>query len=550
MRDCRGTRFLGSIGSMSFKTDWLRDRRGRLRPVGPGEPAGSGSGHASAPGDHAGSSARGHGRTGPPARPPSGLSGPELAAWAAEPAERALASLAEAAGGGHRLRQPLVPAALLFGRRAGLDVDAAHLLARWTNDIRHATSGDRRFPWASGGDESLGATAELITAVELLRSVMDSADPVLAESAERILDELRPAIEDAFSVAVMAIDPTADTLALWLLAHHPLAMEEFRDLSVATASRYGAVAHRNAGFVFQSRLGMLGGAPIAANTQLAAGIWALGLYPTLIGRIIGLAVRQREEDGSWSDRRGPDGVVVHDDLHATLVAADLLLGLDPDFDPDPTIERFVDWRGPDGWWRLAPGDSGWVTPLVLGWLERTRRPFAERFSWPAAPKTHSDRKTGQPRYEYLADFGRALRFVPSLARRPIDVAFCDLAGFGDYNEAFGQTAGDTVLAYFATSLATAVPGGRVIRDGGDEFIVVGPPTWSGLRAALDGFSGGWPDAFRARFGPDAGMVRPRFVGTTDVAAELLAVRDRLGREIFDTKRRHPDPPEGGVIEWA
>jgi diguanylate cyclase (GGDEF)-like protein len=65
--------------------------------------------------------------------------------------------------------------------------------------------------------------------------------------------------------------------------------------------------------------------------------------------------------------------------------------------------------------------------------------------------------------------------VSELAASRVDVAFLDLAGFRAFNNAHGQDAGDAVLAELAAALRE-IPSAAVVRDGGDEFLVVGAPT--------------------------------------------------------------------------
>ena len=173
-------------------------------------------------------------------------------------------------------------------------------------------------------------------------------------------------------------------------------------------------------------------------------------------------------DGGWGDPGQPT------DILTTLAAADLLIGLDPDFDPARTVAWFARAQEPEGWWRALDPEVPWLTAAVVEWLERARRPFVERFRWPGALKLDLDRRTQLPSYAWFADLARSVQEVPGLARAEWEIAFVDLAGFGKFNTENGQARGDDVIGAFGRALAR-VDVSRAIRDGGDEFIVIGAP---------------------------------------------------------------------------
>ena len=106
-----------------------------------------------------------------------------------------------------------------------------------------------------------------------------------------------------------------------------------------------------------------------------------------------------------------------------------------------------------------------------------------------------DGKVRVPRYEaYLAN-ARLFESVPGLAGAPVEIAFLDMADFGPWNTRHGQAAGDELLACL-TSLLRSIPESRTIRDGGDEFLVIGAPQATGLedrlRAAVRALGRGVP----------------------------------------------------------
>ena len=125
------------------------------------------------------------------------------------------------------------------------------------------------------------------------------------------------------------------------------------------------------------------------------------------------------------------------------------------------------------------------------------------------------------------------------------MAFLDLAGFGAWNNRFGMAAGDEVLRFLADELRS-IPHSIAIRDGGDEFVIVGGPYGSGLGARISAFRAAFPGHFRQRFGPGALPVAPRVVTLTTPGQSLVAGRDQLGRDIARLKELAPDPEATGV----
>jgi two-component system, cell cycle response regulator len=80
----------------------------------------------------------------------------------------------------------------------------------------------------------------------------------------------------------------------------------------------------------------------------------------------------------------------------------------------------------------------------------------------------------------LTELGNRRRFIADLEERLVDgsgelvLIVFDLDGFKAYNDSFGHSAGDAMLARVAGKLAEATEGyGRAYRLGGDEFCVLG-----------------------------------------------------------------------------
>ena len=125
------------------------------------------------------------------------------------------------------------------------------------------------------------------------------------------------------------------------------------------------------------------------------------------------------------------------------------------------------------------------------------------------------------------------------------MAFLDLAGFGAWNNRFGMAAGDEVLRFLADELKR-IPDAVAIRDGGDEFVIVGGPLGTGLADRMTQFRTDFPTKFLERFGADALPVAPRVVTTVTIGRDVISARDQLGRDIARLKSRHPDPAMVGV----
>lgn len=104
--------------------------------------------------------------------------------------------------------------------------------------------------------------------------------------------------------------------------------------------------------------------------------------------------------------------------------------------------------------------------------------------------------------------------------------------------------GDAVLRAVADELGT-IAGAAVVRDGGDEMLLVGAPTGTSLRDDLASFRQRWPARFRERF-PGADPVLTRIVTARTRGARLLATREALGRRIGALK----DQPLGELGAFA
>ena len=466
---------------------------------------------------------------------------------------------------------------LLEARAAvGLPADPLPLLQVWASRAR-SQAGRIRYRWTISTRPSFGAVAHiparelwtpwrprdvekvaedrpgfeerLITPLVIAEAIewlseRSHDDGETGELARRFLAECRSTVRRDAAAYARETHAWGDTWALWCFARRPHALRLLHPFALAIAEAYAdttiATGHEA---VYETRFPFAGVPLVSAAAQLAGGCLALGVHPKLTGALTDWIMDQQHPDGGFGDGDGPSDVLT------TLVAADLLAGLDPDWNPTAAAAHLAALQDDRGWWRAYGPESAWLTLEVRRFLERAALPFAERFRWPEVATTSRDRRTGLPRYDYYADLARLCQEVSGLGRARVEVAFLDLAGFGAFNNRHGMAMGDAVLREFSQALA-AMPGLMAIRDGGDEFLALGTPGGTGLAATLDQFRRDWPARLRARFGDDA-RVAPRILVATTTGVDLVGTRDDLGRRIADLKSADPAdglPAEGVLVD--
>jgi GGDEF domain-containing protein len=463
-------------------------------------------------------------------------------------------------GAGDQLQGPAATAILAdLRRRMGAQSPSAGPYP-WHRDPgeSHAYARRGRHPrisWRPGESQLMGEdlTAYLerlrdpiaiVDTLELLARLEATGGPAVADTAGHIRREAMPAIETEMAWWILGSDPWRDTFGLWLATDRPFAMPQVHSLLVATATRYATMATRVAGVVCGNTAPFDGVPLVSASAHLALGLWTLGLYPSLVPGIVDFVAGKRHENGSWADPGQPPDVLT------TLAAAEVMSRLDPGFDPAPTATYLSRLQEPAGWWRALDPEVPWLTSAVLAWLERADRPYHERFAWPAVQKWDRDRKTRIPTYTYFSDMARVLGAVPGLREATMPILFCDLAGFKEFNNVAGQQRGDEVLRAFAGALGD-ISWARAIRDGGDEFVVIGAPGRPGFVDDVDAFRRAWPGTFSRAFGADVPHVAPRLLVSAATGGTLDAVRERLGRLVGEVKQAHPEPgPEGVLVEFS
>jgi GGDEF domain-containing protein len=457
---------------------------------------------------------------------------------------------------------PMLPAALRFAADHGESLVVTPLLSAWKAQAAGGPDHARRFPWTLGRDalpsspateapdgrgalwrsrerdwldrgptafaHRLLAPIAIAENLEFLYRLTTDANPQAADTATEILRDIQPLAEGDIADYIRGDDPWRDTFALWQLSRRPAALDLLRELALAIAMRAGTLASRLAGLPCGLRFPFEAVPLVSASAHLGLGLWALGYRPMLLPGLIEFVASREHRSGGWGDDGQPTDVLT------TLAVAELLGSLDPSYAPAATVDFFVRHQESSGWWRALDPEVPWLTGAVATWLDTADRPFHERFAWPHYARTDLDRKTGIPGFAAFDALDRLFRTLPGIGAAPIEMAFADLAGFRAFNNLCGQETGDVVLRLFAGHLKT-IPGALAIRDGGDEFLVVGAPTRPHLADAIDDCRAAWPDLFRARFGSDVPMVEPRFVVGFAEGRRIAELRERLGREIGLTK---------------
>ncbi len=268
----------------------------------------------------------------------------------------------------------------------------------------------------------------------------------------------------------------------------------------------------------------------------------------MLGSLVATVRAAQHDSGGFGDAM-PERIEAkfgRDNVLTSYVCTDLLASLDPSFELERALAWLASEQRADGFFVAFGPELGWLTGEIARLLGAASRPFAERFRFPHVPSANLDRKTGLPFYAFFDDLAHLFAALPGLSSAAVPVAFLDLAGFGAFNNAFGQDLGDSVLAEVARALET-VAFARAIRDGGDEFIVVGAPCRTDLDRDLDLFRAAWPARFAAAFGKDVPPVAPRILVTDAPGRALRQARERLGRSMGDVKNAAKNPPPEGVL---
>ena len=353
--------------------------------------------------------------------------------------------------------------------------------------------------------------------------------------AGKMLAESDPILRRDLAQSLQMLNTWVDTFSLFCLAQRPAALQRHRPLALAIATSYATQA--GAGYLLGSRFPFHEMPLVSATAHLALALLGLGYDFELLGRLVNSLRRARRPSGGFGDAQQPEDVLT------TLAAAQVLSGLDPDFDPAPTQQFFLKRQESEGFFRALGPEVPWLTALVAHWLEQSQLDFDQRFRWPATHDGNSDRKTGIAGFQYFLELCQLLLGSPCLAKATLPFAFIDLVGFRAFNNTCGQDAGDQALEECASFLSD-LAGVKIIRDGGDEFLVVGAPTRGPLLQDLLEHRQSWPDRFYARFGKNVPLVRMRSLIGHVSGLRLREARETLGRRIGELKEVKED---GGAV---
>ncbi|HJL02461.1 MAG TPA: diguanylate cyclase [Polyangiaceae bacterium LLY-WYZ-15_(1-7)] len=476
---------------------------------------------------------------------------------AAARAEAALVDLARAPD----RRAPATAHLLLAAARRGADVELDAQLAFWEGRAPGSRGGDARYRWElrherapdagwcgpasewttwRPGDadyfareparfeERLTVPIAVVGGLALLERCADD------ERTRALLAEALPVARRDFAQRAQMAHAWADLFALHVLVRAPRVLEHLEPFAIAIASCWAPELAAD-GLVQGVRFPFHGQPLPSASAMLAGGLLALGIDVPQVARLAAGLLERTSDGARWADgAEAPD-------FFTTFLVAELLARVDPAFDPLPAARFVAAAQGEDGLFRALGPEAPWLTDSVARFLRATERPFAERFEWPHLPDANRDHKTKLPFYAYFVRLAELLGALPGLAAADCELAFLDLCGFRAFNNRFGQERGDAVLAAVAGEL-DAIEGVVAVRDGGDEFLLVGAPTGEGLGERLRAFRARWPEVFAARFGADVPPVRARVLLGVAEGGRVRAARERLGREVGALKQLDEEAP--------
>ncbi len=460
-------------------------------------------------------------------------------------------------------RSPLACSLWLAARRLGIEFDVERVVAFWEKRAPGSLVSDARYRWELTHARAPGASyavpyedwvpwrpkdarvisrdsADFELRLTLPISIADGCEVLASEPrAAGLLEESEPVFRKDLAGFVHAAHAWKDTFALYTLSRRRHALDRMQPFAIAVAACYTPDAKRD-GFVAGRRFPFHAKPLVSATSMLASGLLALGNDVRVVAQLAAF-VRDAQQDGAWGDDDGPADVLT------TLLAAELLAQIDPSFDVEPSARFLIEHQRKDGTWRALGPEVPWLTDAIAAWLSDAARPFSSRFRFPHLPESNRDHKTGLPYYAYFADLARLFAEIPGLAQASCQMAFMDLAGFRAFNNQYGQDLGDAVLAAFADELQ-AIDDTVTIRDGGDEFLVVGAPTGEDLPQRIQAFRERWPKRFVEQFGADAPPVTARVVLASLRGDQLRDARERLGREVGLLKHKESESGRVGLYE--
>ncbi len=351
--------------------------------------------------------------------------------------------------------------------------------------------------------------------------------------AAQLLEEALTVMRRDFALHVQGLDPWQDTFALWCLTRRTRTLGLLHPLAVAIATGYAAGVSEEERSLLGVRFPFHRLPLVSASAQLASALLALGLHLPLVGELLEFVAEQQLQGGGWGDASDEADVLT------TLVGFDLMARIDPSFDCNRPREALESLLGRGSMWRAIGPDAPWLSAEVLALLVAAEQPFAERFRWPYLAPENRDFKTGLPFFAYFSALSGLFSALPGISRSRVELGFVDLIGFRAFNNTFGQERGDEVLRAFAEELS-GLANAAVVRDGGDEFIVIGAPERTGLLQDLEEFRHAWPARFTELFGADVPPVAPRILVGATRGGSLVPAREHLGKRITALKDQSSD----------
>ena len=318
--------------------------------------------------------------------------------------------------------------------------------------------------------------------LEILLEAAAGGGPSAAR-ARALLDEAVPIARRDIARYMVGTNVWGDTFALWCLVRVPRMLDLLHSLAVALAVTY---ASGTVGPVCGNQFPYYEKPLVSVSSQLASALLRLGIELDIAAGLVRYVGEQRRASGGWGDDAD------REDPLTTMIAAELLARTDPSFDLAPTLGYFVATQPADGLWRALGPEAPWLTAEIVTFADAARQPFAARFRWPHCGRSLLDQKTGVRFFAHFIDIANLFATLPGLA-----LGFIDLIGFRAFNNRYGQDAGDEVLRLFATQLKT-IPLACAVRDGGDEFLVIGAPCRDPLAADLQ--RSWWPGRRRSTTG--------------------------------------------------
>lgn len=466
------------------------------------------------------------------------------------------------------IRDPYAGAVRAIRRELGLSANLEDLVEFWASQVEGCSGELRRYPWLvsyrrwinpphyAGAAETWRSwraaerqldRAGLLSYWLAVPIIVCANGEILEElaaagnaRARTLLDSFMPVMRKDFAKHIIAEHPWTDTFALWCLSRTRLIFPHLQPIAIALASTFAASARTTghvAGYGFPYYQ-----VPLASGSaHLGASLLSLGIETSLVSTLLEFLTSTVRPSGGWGDGADPE------DALTSFVAADLLAAIDPGYDPMQGAAYLLSQQEAGGAWRAMGPEMPWLTGEIVRWLGQVSLPFSRRFRWPRLSDSNTDSKTRLPGYGYFRSFEELCAGLPGLSNSPIEMAFLDLAGFKPFNDRFGQDTGDEVIVLLAQALS-GIPDARAVRDGGDEFLIVGPPTDPSLEPRLKAFTEKWPALFRDRFGADAPVVAPRISLGTGTGGTLKELREKLGRSITQLKREAPKPEPGGILK--